>query len=298
MQQATVERVMQRQGYSWRYRKIEEPNKHYQWHFHQEYELVIHRHFQGKACIGHYEGHFGDSNMVLIAPNLPHRFISTETEENQLCETHIIWFKKEWIANMMFSCVEMRKIESLLKRAEKGIEFTEKTCSQVLKLLKDITTYPAMAQLGILLQVLSALISDKNSRTLLSYAPQKLSYALPKEQSAEKVSQEKIEKVCLYLEQQFSHSVTLADLAAHMSTSESSIHRLFSIHFKESFSQYLKKLRLNHAAELLQTTSQPIGLIAESVGYRNQVNFNRQFKDYKQMTPRQYRNSYKINAPV
>ncbi|MGF1734760.1 helix-turn-helix domain-containing protein [Photobacterium satsumensis] len=298
MHQATIEKVMQRQGYSWRYRKIEEPLKRYEWHFHQEYELVIHRHFQGKACIGHYEGSFGNNNMVLIGPNLPHRFIATGTEAEQLCETHIIWFKKEWIANMMFSCVEIRKIETLLKRAEKGVEFSEEACLQVIRLLETITSHPPMGQLGILLQVLSTLVGDKNSRTLLSYAPQKLSYSPQKEHNAEKVSQEKIEKVCQYLEDHFSQPVTLADLATYMNTSESSIHRLFSVHFKESFSQYLKKLRLNHAAELLQTTSQPIGLIAESVGYRNQVNFNRQFKDYKQITPRQYRNNYKINAAV
>ena len=298
MQQATIERVMQRQGYSWRYRKIEEPHKHYEWHFHQEYELVIHRHFRGKASIGHYEGEFGDNNMVLIGPGLPHRFTSTETHDNQLCETHIIWFKKEWVANMMFSCVEMRKIDSLLKRAEKGIEFSESACQDVLKLLEGVTSHSPMAQLGILLQVLSSLIADKESRTLLSYAPQKQPDGSHKENVAEKANQEKIEKVCQYLEEHFSQTVTLADLAANMNTSESSIHRLFSVHFKESFSQYLKKLRLNHAAELLQTTSQPIGLIAESVGYRNQVNFNRQFKDYKQMTPRQYRNNYKINAAV
>ncbi|WP_245907075.1 helix-turn-helix domain-containing protein [Photobacterium sanctipauli] len=57
-------------------------------------------------------------------------------------------------------------------------------------------------------------------------------------------------------------------------------------------------MRLNHAAELLQTTSQPINLIAESVGYRNQVNFNRQFKQYKQLTPSQYRKKYKVAAAV
>ncbi|WEM45437.1 AraC family transcriptional regulator (plasmid) [Photobacterium sp. DA100] len=291
MQQATIEKVMQRQGYSWRYRKIEERYKHDEWHFHQEYELVIHRHFRGKGFIGHYEGEFGNYTMVLIGPGLPHRFVEVQTTASPLCETHVIWFRKEWIANMMFSCVEMRKLESLLKRAEKGIEFSENTCRQVLALLEALPSHSSIAQLGILLQVLSALGGDKSSRTLLSYAPQK-------EYNAEKASQEKIEKVCQYLEEHFSQAVTLSELAAHMNTSESSIHRLFAVHFKESFSQYLKKLRLNHAAELLQTTSKPIGLIAESVGYRNQVNFNRQFKDYKQMTPRQYRNSYKINAAV
>ncbi|WP_332308852.1 helix-turn-helix transcriptional regulator [Enterovibrio coralii] len=86
--------------------------------------------------------------------------------------------------------------------------------------------------------------------------------------------------------------MTLADLGRLFHASGSSIQRLFTDHFGESFSSYLKKLRLGHACSELQMTTKPIALIAENVGYRNLSNFNRQFKQYKQLTPREYRNLY------
>ncbi len=95
-----------------------------------------------------------------------------------------------------------------------------------------------------------------------------------------------------YLEQHFATKVTLADLANYLSLSESAVTRLFQKHFKEPFSQRLMKLRINHAADLLQSTSLPIGIVFERVGYRNQALFNRHFKTYKGLTPRDYRQHY------
>jgi YesN/AraC family two-component response regulator len=40
---------------------------------------------------------------------------------------------------------------------------------------------------------------------------------------------------------------------------------------------------------LLQSTELPIGIVFERVGYRNQALFNRHFKTYKGLTPRDYR---------
>ncbi|GAM67060.1 transcriptional regulator [Vibrio sp. JCM 19236] len=64
---------------------------------------------------------------------------------------------------------------------------------------------------------------------------------------------------------------------------------LFAKHFTESFSQHLKKLRLNMACDLLMNTDLPISQIIERVGYDNQANFNRQFKAYRELTPTAYR---------
>ncbi|MGU3843724.1 helix-turn-helix domain-containing protein, partial [Vibrio diabolicus] len=54
----------------------------------------------------------------------------------------------------------------------------------------------------------------------------------------------------------------------------------------------LMKLRINHAADLLQSTPLPSGIVFERVGYRNQALFNRHFKTYKGLTPREYRQQY------
>ena len=44
-----LEKVPQRIGTSWRYKKIVENGKSYGWHRHEEYEIAIHRHFTGHS---------------------------------------------------------------------------------------------------------------------------------------------------------------------------------------------------------------------------------------------------------
>ncbi len=283
---ATIEKVPQRLGTSWRYKKIIEPDKPCDWHFHQEFELVLHRHFKGQAFLGHYQGEIEHNHLLLIAPGIPHIFDS-EGNSGDHCETHIFWFKRRWIENMMFNCVELRKLNVLLKRAQKGLLFSSETAEKVFVLADKMLTTSAVGQLAILLQVLDTLCNDKTCNSLLSFSP------APKNE-LDKAEKEKIEKICFYIEENFHKPIKLSCLAEFMHSSESTIHRTFEQHFSESFGTYLKKLRLNHAAELLTSSNLAISLIAEKVGYRNQANFNRQFKLYKKLTPRAYRSELKL----
>ncbi|MGR4019362.1 helix-turn-helix domain-containing protein [Vibrio harveyi] len=281
---AHIEKVPQRPGFSWRYRRIDEPKKEYDFHFHDDvYELVIHRHFSGTLHIGHHELEVTHNQMLLIAPGVPHSIHSTLVENN--CETHVIWFKREWIANLMFYCTELRKLDPLLKAANKGVVFSERTAQQVVGLLHELMKVPAMEQLARFIHVLSLLAHDEAAKTLMTHSYLSMS-------EHEQQERERVAKVSAYLEQHFARKITLADLANYLSLSESAVTRLFKKHFKEPFSQRLMKLRINHAADLLQSTELPIGIVFELVGYRNQALFNRHFKTYKGLTPRDYRQHY------
>ncbi|ASS68577.1 MULTISPECIES: response regulator [unclassified Paenibacillus] len=67
----------------------------------------------------------------------------------------------------------------------------------------------------------------------------------------------------------------------------------FSVLFKEqtgvTFSDYLTRLRLQRAKELLVATRMPISEIAEKVGYGTAKYFIKVFKDNEGTSPRQYR---------
>ncbi|MEH6451563.1 MAG: AraC family transcriptional regulator, partial [Psychromonas sp.] len=47
-----IEKVPQRIGSSWRYKKIIENAKSFDWHRHEEYEIAIHRNFDGLSLVG------------------------------------------------------------------------------------------------------------------------------------------------------------------------------------------------------------------------------------------------------
>ena len=88
---STLERVPQRIGASWRYLKITEDTKNYGWHRHDEYEIAIHRHFNGTCFIGHHQSDIKHNHMVLIGPGLPHAIYSNQEDDFDCCETHVIW---------------------------------------------------------------------------------------------------------------------------------------------------------------------------------------------------------------
>ncbi|GEA52150.1 AraC family transcriptional regulator [Vibrio inusitatus NBRC 102082] len=280
-----LEKVPQRQGASWRCLATWNCEGLCERHYHHEYELVLHRNTAGKGSIGHYEGVVEHNSLWLIAPNTPHAFNCQSDSKDKPAQRISVWFKREWLANMMFNCIELRKLEALLKRAQKGICLSKETAERVYRVVSKLDNITHIEQLASLITLLGIISEDKQATTLLSFARDSAS-----DHKANKIhTAEKIEKLSHFIDSNYHKPITLGDLAKHLCTSESSIHRMFEAHFRESFSQYLKKFRLNHAAELLVQTKQPIQLIAENVGYHNQANFNRLFKQYKQMTPRQYR---------
>ena len=276
-----LEKVPQRVGMSWRYKKIVENSKSYGWHRHEEYEIAIHRHFAGHSFIGHHQSDVFHNHMILVGPDLPHAIYSDESADDQrVCETHVVWFRKDWIEPLIDSCRELEPLRALLEDSKKGLQFSSATAEKATELLDRVMEKPPHQQLLTLFSLFSVLLDDQEVVQLIN--------PIFKGNEGDEIS-DKLNKVEAFLMNHFIQDISVNDLASHLYISESSVRRLFQKHYKESFSQRLKKIRLNVACDLLINTSLPVSLILEKVGYDNQANFNRQFKSYKQVTPTQYR---------
>jgi len=66
----------------------------------------------------------------------------------------------------------------------------------------------------------------------------------------------------------------------------------------ENFIDYLNKVRIEKAKELLKDSSMSLSEIASQVGYSNAGYFNRIFKKIVGITPGQYRNRFDQVADV
>ncbi|MEZ9184502.1 AraC family transcriptional regulator [Vibrio splendidus] len=276
-----LEKVPQRVGMSWRYKKIVENSKSYGWHRHEEYEIAIHRYFAGHSFIGHHQSDVFHNHMILVGPDLPHAIYSEESVDDQrVCETHVVWFRKDWIEPLIDSCRELEPLRALLEGSKKGLQFSPSSAEKAADLLDRVMEKPPHQQLLTLFSLFSVLLDDEEVVQLIN--------PIFKDNEGDEIS-DKLDKVEAFLMNHFIQDISINDLASHLYISESSVRRLFQKHYKESFSQRLKKIRLNVACDLLINTSLPVSLILEKVGYDNQANFNRQFKSYKQVTPTQYR---------
>lgn len=92
-----------------------------------------------------------------------------------------------------------------------------------------------------------------------------------------------------WLETHFAEPVSLDALAQKYGTSPTQLSRLFSGQSGVTLFEYLNRLRIAKACQLLKRGQMPILEISLAVGYRNLSFFNRYFRRVMGMPPREYR---------
>jgi two-component system response regulator YesN len=99
-----------------------------------------------------------------------------------------------------------------------------------------------------------------------------------------------IRRAVQYLEAHFtSPALTLPDAAKAAGMSQAHFSRTFKEDIGLSFIQYLTKLRLDRAKELLSSPSSKTWEVAEAVGYQEYAHFTKVFKKHIGLTPSEYR---------
>ena len=102
----------------------------------------------------------------------------------------------------------------------------------------------------------------------------------------------RIKDAIIYIQQHFSESITLDDIAASIHVSKSECCRCFKRAVKITPFEYLMRYRILQAADTIlqndrETTS--ISQLANSVGFNNTSYFNKLFKKYFDCTPTEFR---------
>lgn len=89
---------------------------------------------------------------------------------------------------------------------------------------------------------------------------------------------EKVKKSILYVEENFSKSITLEEVAAVSSISIYNFCRTFKKATDRTFVEYLNYIRLREAEKMLLTTNRSISDIAYDIGFSSVSYFNKMFK--------------------
>lgn len=97
----------------------------------------------------------------------------------------------------------------------------------------------------------------------------------------------KVARALVYLHRHYANNLNVEQLADHANMSPSSFHRAFRQVTRESPLQYLKKLRLDKARELMLTEGRRAQEAALMVGYRSPSQFSREFKRHFHQAPSQ-----------
>lgn len=103
--------------------------------------------------------------------------------------------------------------------------------------------------------------------------------------------QKYISEVQNYIQQNYSKSIKISDLASMLNVSRSHLYRIFKNHTGKSIENYLVTVRINAARSLLEDTEFSAISISSFVGYSHYSTFHKMFKLYTGQTPQEYRES-------
>lgn len=99
-----------------------------------------------------------------------------------------------------------------------------------------------------------------------------------------------VKHICQYIEENYSHQLTIDSLAEKFYFSPNYLRALFKKHTGDTILKHLTAVRMKHAIDMLQDTSLKINDISQKIGYLNPSYFCAIFLKKYGVTPNQYRN--------
>ena len=93
------------------------------------------------------------------------------------------------------------------------------------------------------------------------------------------------------LHDRYADSLSLNEIAEAIGVEPERLARGFRQAYGESLGDYLRRIRVNAAAQLLASTDEPISAVAGEVGFADQSHLTRWFGRYLETTPGKYRGS-------
>lgn len=135
----------------------------------------------------------------------------------------------------------------------------------------------------------SVILDSKDMDTVVEVTGQWLSAMVKyinaqSDDSSDKV----IAKAIEYIDTHYSEDISLEDVAGHVYLNSVYFCRFFKQKTTENFTDYLTKVRMERAAELIKEGRYKTYEISEKVGYRNSKYFSRVFRRYTGLTPSDY----------
>jgi AraC-like DNA-binding protein len=252
------------------------------WHFHPEYEIHQVVETRGRYFVGDFIGEFEPGNLVLTGPNLPHNWISDLPAGTSVpLRGRIIQFNESFIDNAIKVLPELAVLRPVLESSRRGVLFPAELGHRLSPLMSEIMEAKGISRVTLFMELVGELSRAKGSRLLASssYLPDPSGYM-----SAG------MNKALAFVRENLTQLFDEADLALIAGQSPSAFSRSFRRHTGMSLVQYVKRLRINLACQILMSDEQAsITDICFEVGFNNLSNFNRQFLAEKGMPPSRFR---------
>lgn len=256
------------------------PSALVRWHYHDEYELHLICATSGKVFVGDYIGTFGPGHLVLTGPNVPHNWVSLDTPADGVkLRDMVIQFSHAPLEQMAAAIPEVKALMPLLQRASYGIEFFD-VSERARQRFMRIREGSGLTRFIEFLTLLGELAASSDYQLLST---------VPMQSCDDDEALVRINAAVNFIVQNVSRPLSMKDLAHQLGMSERMFTRFFRAATGNSFTDFVNRLRINKACQLLMETERYVTNICYDAGFNNVANFNRRFLEFKGMTPKQFR---------
>lgn len=270
-------------------RYAEVPHTFNQFHFHKEYELLYNIENSGTRFIGDSIRRFGNHDLVLVGPNIPHYWHSDDQyftgDPTIKARVVLVQFVEDFLGEKFLNAPEVAVIKNLLQRAAQGIQIRGEDARQIGEKIYELTRLSGWKRLLLLIEVL-CLMSEAKDYILLASTGFCESHKVGNE--------ERISIIFNHIIKNHHREYKLEEAAGLASMNPSAFCRYIKKNTAKTFSQVLNEVRIGFACKILINTSDSISQVAYNCGYQNVPYFNRQFRVIKDRTPMEYRQKYKV----
>jgi AraC-like DNA-binding protein len=256
------------------------PNPLVRWHYHEEYELHLIVRTHGRVFVGDYIGHFEPGHLVLTGPRLPHNWISTDVApEGVAVRDRVLQFSDAPLREAAELIPELQEVLPLLERARHGIEFfgmSELTDAR----LERIKQSHGLRRFAEFLDLMGELARCTDMRSLSTVQLQSFD---------DDAGLAQISGIVDWVTEHCAEQFAMSEVCTRVGMSESKFSRYFRRATGNTFTDFVNRLRINRACQLLMETDRYITNVCYDVGFNNVANFNRRFLQVKGMTPKEFR---------
>lgn len=96
------------------------PEFPFNWHYHPEFELTLTVNSRGMRVVGDHVEQYGDGDLVLLGPDLPHAWQSRELLGPGLHRAIVCWFTRDWAEALLALIPEFSPVGTLLAESGAG----------------------------------------------------------------------------------------------------------------------------------------------------------------------------------
>ena len=251
----------------------------FDWHYHDECELVLIRSGVGTRYVGDSIEELEVGEFVIVGADLPHIW-SPVADLPVGCEAAVIQIVRERMPRLD----ELEPVFELLDRASQGLLIRPGDAGELKAAIEDVWSATGLRRLLEILRLLDLCTALDNVTPLASTG-----YVHGWTRRQRRDNGSRISEIVDRIRSGLTEDLTQAEVARDIGLTPTSFSRFFRRETGRTFTAFVQELRISEACRLLTETELGVATIAYQVGFRSLAHFNKVFLRLKGRTPRQWR---------